>query len=172
MTLARGSIVTLLSLGFVLSACNTQKPPMTRAERKTLEELKARPSTMSIEPGSYTVTAVCVDAEKNAYFQNQQWVVVLKEDGHYLEKQQNLDPHCKEGCSVVEGGTFKANEAQATFEVIQRLNIETNGYETLKETTQKTYFVMNYDNLFDKLVLVDTSKNNRCQGKMTLTLQK
>lgn len=169
---AKMSLTAILTLGFVLSACNTNKSTLTQQQKALLQEQqKALPQALQIKPGAYNVGVECADAAKTEKLKTLHWVVNFKPDNQYLESQQNFDPHCEDACSAVETGSVKVNEAQAVFTVSQRLNTK-NEFESVTTETSKTYFVMSYDRIFEKLTLIDNSDKNVCQGKMILTLQK
>lgn len=165
------SALVMLTAAIALSACNTRKTRLTPEEQVRVEEQKALPKTLKIEAGSYNVTATCADAAKTDKLKNLHWVVTLKDDGHYLESQQNFDANCEDACSSVEGGTAKFTELQSVFTVTQKLNLASNQFEPVPNAVAKNYLVMNYDRAFGKIVLIDNSNMNLCQGKMILTLQ-
>lgn len=169
---AKMSLAAILALGFALSACNTNKTTLTPQQQAVFQEQqKALPQTLQIKPGAYNVTVECADTAKTEKLKTLHWVVNFKVNDQYLESQQNFDPNCEDACSAVETGSIKINEAQAVFTVSQRLNTK-NQFESVTAETSKTYFVMSYDRIFEKLTLIDNSDKNVCQGKMILTLQK
>jgi hypothetical protein len=166
------SLAAICVFGFALSACNTKKTTLTSQQKELLQEQqKALPNTLQIESGAYSVTVECTDVAKTEKLKNLHWVVTFKPNDQYLESQQNFDPNCEDACSAVETGSVKVNEAQAVFTVSQRMNAQ-NQFESVTTATSKTYFLMSYDRIFDKLTLIDNTDKNVCQGKMILTLQK
>jgi hypothetical protein len=165
------TLAAIFALGFTLSACNTKKTTLTPEEQVRLQEQKALPKTLQIEAGSYNVTVECVDAAKTEKLKSLHWVVTFKENSQYLESQQNFDANCEDACSAVEVGSVKVNEAQAIFKVTQKMNAK-NEFEAVATPVSKTYFLMTYDRIFNRLTLIDNEKTNICQSKMILTLQK
>lgn len=165
------SLLAMMAMALVMSACNTRKTTLTPEEQVRVEEQKALPKTLKIDAGTYNVTATCADTAKTDKLKNLHWIVTLKDDGHYLESLQNFDSKCEDACSSVEGGVVKFTELQSVFTVTQRLNISKNQFEAVPNAVAKNYFVMGYDRMFGKIVLIDNSDMNLCQGKMILTLQ-
>lgn len=162
----------ILISALALAACNTNADKLTTEQQTRLNESKVLPRTMPIEAGAYAVTGTCADEAKTAKLASLHWSVKVRADGYYMDSQQNFDPACEDACSVVAAGSLAATDLQVAFNVTKKLNVKTNAFEDVSPVTSKSYYVSSYNRTAGKLILIDDTNENLCQGKMILTLQK
>lgn len=172
MFFTKTSFALVMVCGLALTACNTTEGQSSEGDGVSVVREKSLPKAVAIPTGLYEVKVECADSAKTETLKNMHWTLTVKDEGFFIESQQNLDPNCEGLCSVADAGSLSANELQVKFTKTQVFDLEKNVFNKLEEAVSKTYFLSNNDPQNGKLSLIDNSDTNVCQGKMILNLKK